>query len=125
MISVPATRSADDADATLRANDYSFVKFVPYSSLDADKAEALKNAKDLTYFVKTVYKPETNLAPTFHSMQTITKGNMTSIDSMLADSESADATPEYYNLQGIRVLNPEAGQVYIRRTGTSVAKVRF
>ena len=125
VISVPATRSADDADATLRANDYSFVKFVPYSSLDADKAEALKNAKDLTYFVKTVYKPETNLAPTFHSMQTITKGNMTSIDSMLADSESADATPEYYNLQGIRVLNPEAGQVYIRRTGTSVAKVRF
>lgn len=37
----------------------------------------------------------------------------------------ADITPEYYTLQGIRVANPQAGGIYIRRCGTSVAKVIF
>lgn len=35
--------------------------------------------------------------------------------------DSADA--EYFNMQGIRVTNPEAGQLYIRRQGGRAAKV--
>lgn len=35
--------------------------------------------------------------------------------------DSADA--EYFNMQGIRVANPEAGQLYIRRQGGRAAKV--
>lgn len=34
-----------------------------------------------------------------------------------------DAAVEYYNLQGIKVDNPRQGQIYIRRSGASVAKV--
>ncbi len=37
----------------------------------------------------------------------------------------ADAPVEYYNLQGIRVNNPAAGGIYIRRQGSSAIKVRF
>lgn len=33
------------------------------------------------------------------------------------------ATPEYYNLQGVKVDNPEAGQLYIVRRGSQVSKV--
>ena len=41
----------------------------------------------------------------------------------IEEVESADAAPiEYFNLQGMRVANPEAG-VYIRRQGSSVSKV--
>ena len=36
----------------------------------------------------------------------------------------ADAAPEYYNLQGIRVENPGHG-IYIERRGSAVRKVRF
>lgn len=37
----------------------------------------------------------------------------------------ADAPAEYYDLRGIRVANPSAGQVYIRRQGTITDKVKF
>lgn len=36
--------------------------------------------------------------------------------------DNADAPAEYYNLQGVRVTNPENG-LYIRRQGTKVSKV--
>lgn len=35
---------------------------------------------------------------------------------------SDDATPEYFNLQGIRVAQPQAGQIYIVRRGAQVVK---
>lgn len=37
--------------------------------------------------------------------------------------EAADAPAVYYNMQGIRVDNPEAGQIYIMRKGDKVSKV--
>lgn len=40
-------------------------------------------------------------------------------------SVDAEAAPEYYNLQGIRVANPEAGRIYIERRGTRATKIRF
>ena len=36
---------------------------------------------------------------------------------------NANAPVEYFNLQGVRVANPEAGQLVIRRQGTTVEKV--
>lgn len=36
-----------------------------------------------------------------------------------------DAPVEYFNLQGIRVANPAAGQIYIRCQGTSASTIRF
>ncbi|MDE5941419.1 MAG: chitobiase/beta-hexosaminidase C-terminal domain-containing protein [Muribaculaceae bacterium] len=44
----------------------------------------------------------------------------TGIESVAADSDKAEA--EYFNLQGIRVDNPQGG-VFIRRQGAKVAKV--
>ncbi len=35
----------------------------------------------------------------------------------------ADAPVEYFNLQGVRVANPEAGAIYIMRQGSKVTKV--
>lgn len=37
----------------------------------------------------------------------------------------ADATAAYYNLQGIRVANPVAGQLYIRKAANKTIKVIF
>ena len=36
-----------------------------------------------------------------------------------------NAEAEYYNLQGLRVAQPEAGQLYIKRQGGKAVKVRF
>ena len=38
---------------------------------------------------------------------------------------NADTPAEYYNLQGIRVANPVAGQIYIRRTATTATTIRY
>jgi len=45
-----------------------------------------------------------------------------SINSVAADS-NADAPVEYFNLQGVRVANPAAGQLVIKRQGDNVSKV--
>lgn len=38
---------------------------------------------------------------------------------------SENAPVEYYNLQGIRVVNPSAGQLLIRRQGTTASKIIY
>ena len=38
------------------------------------------------------------------------------------DSDNQEATPEYYNLQGIRIINPSHG-LYIRRVGNKTDKI--
>lgn len=37
--------------------------------------------------------------------------------------DAANATPVYFNLQGIRIERPEQGQMYIVRTGNNVSKI--
>lgn len=41
----------------------------------------------------------------------------------IADIDAEDAEAVYYNLQGIRVANPEKGRIYIRVAGSSSQKV--
>lgn len=48
---------------------------------------------------------------------------MTAIGNVTADADWADA--EFYNLQGIRVMNPVPGQVYLVRRGADVTKVLY
>ena len=48
-----------------------------------------------------------------------TEGPVTAVDNIAAD---ANAPVEYFNLQGVRVANPENG-VYLRRQGNKVSKV--
>lgn len=47
------------------------------------------------------------------------------IDEVAVDAAVTDAPAEYFNLQGVKIANPQAGQVYIRRQGTQVSKIRF
>lgn len=47
------------------------------------------------------------------------------INSVADDTVDADAPVEYFNLQGMRVINPSKGSLVIRRQGTKVAKVIF
>lgn len=50
----------------------------------------------------------------------VKKGGETSVETIVVDN--SDAPVEYYNLQGVKVTNPEKG-IYIMRQGTSVRKV--
>ncbi|MDE6927471.1 MAG: hypothetical protein K2P06_01965 [Muribaculaceae bacterium] len=45
-----------------------------------------------------------------------------SVGNIAVDEADANAPVEYYNLQGVRVMNPENG-LYIRRQGKNVTKV--
>lgn len=47
------------------------------------------------------------------------------IENVVVDAEDANAPVEYFNIQGQRVANPEAGQLVIRRQGAQVSKVIF
>ena len=46
--------------------------------------------------------------------------DMSGVEGVVA--ETADAEVEYFNLQGVKVVNPENG-LYIRRQGGKVEKV--
>ncbi len=48
---------------------------------------------------------------------------MTSISGVEADTDLSGA--EFFNLQGIRVAQPQPGQVYLVRRGTEVTKMLF
>lgn len=45
------------------------------------------------------------------------------IDNVAVDAADENAPVEYYNLQGVKLANPEAGQVVIRRQGSKVSKI--
>lgn len=51
-------------------------------------------------------------------------GDGAGIDNVTVDN-NADAPVEYYNIDGMRVAHPTAGNIYIRKQGTSVAKVVY
>lgn len=44
------------------------------------------------------------------------------VESIVIDN---DAAPEYFNLQGMRVANPERGGLYIMRQGSKTSKIKF
>ncbi len=45
------------------------------------------------------------------------------VEAVSTDNTDAELPAEYFNLQGIPVANPEAGNVYIRRQGSTTDKV--
>lgn len=47
----------------------------------------------------------------------------TGVESVVDDADSVNAPVEYYNLQGVRVERPAAGEVCIRRQGSKVSKI--
>lgn len=47
------------------------------------------------------------------------------INAIAAEANAIDAAPVYYNLQGLRVTNPKAGDILIKRQGNTATKVVF
>ncbi|MDE7407139.1 MAG: chitobiase/beta-hexosaminidase C-terminal domain-containing protein, partial [Muribaculaceae bacterium] len=52
----------------------------------------------------------------------LAEGSTTGIDSVEADIVDENAPVEYYNIQGVRVANPQNG-IFIKRQGSKVTKV--
>ena len=52
-----------------------------------------------------------------------TYADTSAIDSIVADG--TDAPVEYFSLQGVKIQNPAAGTIVIRRQGLNVTKIRF
>ena len=65
----------------------------------------------------------------FYGLTVVYQGDliadMAGVEDITIDADNSNAPVEYFNLQGQRVANPAAGQVYIRRQGTEATKVRF
>ena len=54
---------------------------------------------------------------------TITFPKDNAVESVFGDDENAPV--EYFNLQGLRVINPQAGQLLIKRQGSKSSKIIF
>ena len=72
--------------------------------------------------------PTVNVAATIdgNNLFTVAKGAGDIITTGIEDvTVEGEGEAEYYNLQGLRVAQPEAGQLYIKRQGGKAVKVRF
>lgn len=76
--------------------------------------------------LKALANPDVKVSATADDKElfAVTKApdSTTGITGITADSETE---AEYFNLQGIRIANPEPGQLYIRRQGSKAVKIRF
>lgn len=75
-----------------------------------------KNMYDC-YMYMSGFDAENAAAPYYELSFSIAAPSMAGIGSAIADSDDANTPVEYFNLQGIRVENPENG-MYIRRQGS-------
>lgn len=81
--------------------------------------------RDIAYKTGTLrvtYTPGKKDASAVKTLQILDAETVTGIDIIDVDS---DAPVEYFNLQGVRIANPLAGQILIRRQGDKVEKIRF
>ncbi|MDE5631218.1 MAG: hypothetical protein K2I54_00155, partial [Muribaculaceae bacterium] len=85
-----------------------FTAFAPATGIDIDKEGILEISAECA-----------NMNEPNVMTRTITISKTTGIDGIVADE---NAPVEYYNLQGIRVENPENG-IFIRRQGNKTTKV--
>lgn len=94
----------------------SFAFYAPYALL---KADGRWQGPTLRY----VTDPDHNVIYTREPGPKIWEaGFQNGITDVTIDSENNDE-PVYYNLQGIRINNPDKGQVVIKRQGTKITKI--
>lgn len=72
--------------------------------------------------LRVTYTPGKKDASAVKTLQILNSETVTGINAAIADS---DAPVEYFNLQGVRIAYPLAGQILIRRQGDKVEKIRF
>lgn len=80
---------------------------INYSAFDTNnKCSNAYTWKENQYIVSKIYLPD----------------ELAEIQAPIVDND-ANAPVEYFNLQGVRIQNPENGQVVIRRQGSKVSKI--
>lgn len=72
--------------------------------------------------LRVTYTPGKKDASAVKTLQILNSETVTGINAAIADS---DTPVEYFNLQGVRIAYPQAGQILIRRQGDKVEKIRF
>lgn len=72
--------------------------------------------------LRVTYTPGKKDASTVKTLQILNSETVTGINAAIADS---DDPVEYFNLQGLRIAYPQAGQILIRRHGDKVEKILF
>lgn len=107
--------------------DESVAETANVQALAANENKTFKgNLKAQHDVLKNLSTPNVTLTATAGDKQlfTVTKApdTTTGIEDVTVDSE---APVEYFNLQGLRVAQPEAGRLYIKRQGDKAVKVRF
>lgn len=85
-------------------------------SKDAKDIENTRDAANPFTFKAADMKPLLNITYT-------KKDDGTGVDDVMVNDVNAPV--EYYNLQGMRVENPAAGQLYIKRQGSKATKILF
>lgn len=81
-----------------------------------------RNIAYKTGTLRVTYTPGKKDASAVKTLQILDAETVTGIDTIDADT---DAKVEYFNLQGLPIANPQAGQILIRRQGDKVEKIRF
>lgn len=72
--------------------------------------------------LRVTYTPGKKDASAVKTLQILNSETVTGINAAIADS---DDPVEYFNLQGLRIAYPQAGQILIRRHGDKVEKILF
>lgn len=111
----------DDAKTTARSNgtaDRRFSVTIPNDVLLSIDPEW---TGQYTVYAKANYTNSHVLKPTFHDLTPVNSNYITAIAGVYSDDVNTEV--EYFNLQGVRVAEPEQGGVYLRRCGTKVEKV--
>lgn len=72
-----------------------------------------------------VVSPGDGKVPTNDNDEPITPPVMTGIEDVMTDGAAVSGEAVYYNLQGIQVVNPVKGQIYIRKAGNVTEKVVY
>lgn len=115
-VTKPAVTRA--ANNTVGSHDYSIDHWVMKDFI----ADQLNDKGEYTFFIRANYKPETELAPTFHALKHASGApTPTGITDMTADD---NAPAVYYNLNGIEVAEEDLTPgIYICRRGATAKKV--
>lgn len=115
-VTKPAVTRA--ANNTVGSHDYSIDHWVMKDFI----ADQLNDKGEYTFFIRANYKPETELAPTFHALKHASGApTPTGIADMIADD---NAPAVYYNLNGIEVAEDDLTPgIYICRRGATATKV--
>ena len=114
-------------------HDLTFVKVEPQASAAPARANSASTVfteerKAQHKSLKGVATPIVTVRATLNGTELFSKTaeandiTATGIEDVTVEGEGE---AEYYNLQGLRVAQPEAGQLYIKRQGGKAVKVRF